>query len=102
MDFEEHGPWSPEQLSKMQSVADQDDLFGSAEGKQVVLQPPRFKVRLRWRCESPRCPSHRMRILNWELTALQARYGRSDAELKAAVTNNFQTKMFNPRKAPLI
>jgi hypothetical protein len=43
-----------------------------------------------------------MRILDWELTALQARYGRSDTDLKAAVTNNFQTKMFNPQKAPLI
>ena len=102
LDFEEHGPWSPEQLSKMQSVADQDSLFGSAEGKQVVLQPPRFKVWLRWRCESPRCPAHRMRILDWELTALQARYPRSDTDLKAAVTNNFQAKMFNPQKAPLI
>src|SRR5664279_1952381 len=55
LDFEEHGPWSPERMRKMQSVADQDSLFGIAETKQVVLQPPRFKVWLRWRCESPRC-----------------------------------------------
>jgi hypothetical protein len=102
LDFEEHGPWSADQLSKMQSVADQDSLFGSTESKQVVLQPPKFKVWLRWRCESPRCPAHRMRILDWELTALQARYRRSDTALKAAVTNNFQIKMFNPQKAPLI
>jgi len=103
LDFEEHGPWSPERMRKMQSVADQDSLFGIAETKQVVLQPPRFKVWLRWRCESPRCSAgHRMRILDWELTALQSRYGRSDTELKAAVTDNFQTKMFDPHKAPLI
>jgi len=43
-----------------------------------------------------------MRILDWELTALQSRYPRSDTDLKAAVTNNFLTKMFNPGKAPLI
>jgi len=42
-----------------------------------------------------------MRILDWELTALQARYASSDLDLKAAVTDNFLTKMFNPRKAPL-
>ena len=77
LDFEEHGPWSVDQLRKMQSVADQDALLGSTEAKQVVLQPPRFKVWLRWRCESPRCPGHRMRILDWELTALQAKYGRT-------------------------
>jgi hypothetical protein len=40
-----------------------------------------------------------MRILDWELTALQGRYGRSETELKTAVTSNFQTKMFNPQKA---
>lgn len=48
LEFEEHGPWTPDQLSKMQSVADQDSLFGSTESRQVVLQPPRFKVWLRW------------------------------------------------------
>ncbi len=101
--FEEHGAWSPDQLKKMKAIADQDSLFGAEEGRHVVLQPPRFKVWLRWRCEAPRCSAgHRMRILDWELTALQARYGSSDLDLKAAVTDNFLTKMFNPRKAPLI
>ena len=100
--FEEHGPWSPQQLAKMQAIAAQEALFGD-ENQQAVLQPPKFKVSLGWRCESPRCRSgHRMRILDWELTALQSRYRQSDAELKAAVANNFLTKMFNPRKAPLI
>lgn len=103
LEFEEHGPWSPEQLSKMQSIADQDSLFGSAEGGQVILQPPRFKVWLRWRCESRDCSrGHRMRILDWELTALQAKFGHSDSDLKAAVTTNFHTKMFGPQKAPLV
>lgn len=102
LDFEEHGPWTADQLSKMQAIAGQDSLFGSAESKHIVLQPPRFKVWLRWRCVAPRCPGHRMRILDWELTALQARYPRSDVELKVAVRNNFHLKMFNPRKAPLI
>lgn len=102
LDFEPHGSWSADQLRRMESVASQDSLFESTDSKQLVLKPPKFKVWLRWICESPRCPTHRMRILDWELTALQARYRHSDTELKAAITNNFHAKIFNARKAPMI
>lgn len=49
------------------------------------------------------CERHRQRIIDWELTALQARYrGRPEDELKAAVTRNFFEIPFAATRSPMV
>jgi hypothetical protein len=46
---------------------------------------------------------HRQRILDWELTALQARYRpREEDKLKAAITRNLFEIPFAANRAPMI
>jgi hypothetical protein len=101
LEFRPHPGWSPGEAARMEAYRVQDSLFD--EATPTSLQPPRLLVTLRYRCETPRCGGHEQRIIDWELTALQARYrGRSEEELKTAITRNFLTLPFGPDRAPLI
>lgn len=99
--FEPHPGWTREQLGRFESYRRQGDLFDQVP--LPLLQPPRFRVRLQYRCEDHRCEGHTQTIIDWELTALQSRYRSSaDAELRAVITQKFFEIPFAPKKDPLI
>jgi hypothetical protein len=88
--FEVHPGWTPAQQTKLEAayfLPDQD-LFGEKTHPPPRLKPPRFKVRYQYRCESTHCRGHIGQMLDWELTALQARFATDDA-IKDAVVRNF-------------
>ena len=99
--FEPSPGWSRDQLRKFEVYRSQGTLFD--EIPKPLLRPPRFRVRLRYRCEEPSCAGHAQTIIDWELTALQAhhRYS-SDAELCAAITHRFFEIPFAAKKDPLL
>jgi len=88
--FSDHPGWTTEQRHKLEAVyfLPETDLFGQRTHPPPRLQPPRFIVRYSYRCDSARCKGHHAQLLDWELTALQARF-HSDADIKSAVTRNF-------------
>ena len=93
--FEDHGPWTEAQIASMTAIMSQPDLFGEVDTTPVLVAP-RFKVHYDYLCMSPVCKSHKPRILDMELSALQHRYRfKSDAELKAIITTKFHTEMWN-------
>ena len=98
----EHNPgWSPEQLRRFVAYRSQGTLFDQIP--KPLLEPPRFRVRLRYRCEDRSCAGHAQTIIDWELTALQAHHRRSsDDELRAAITHRFFENPFAAGKDPLI
>lgn len=68
--FEDHGPWTADQLASMKAVLQQPDIFGRVDTTPILV-PPRYKVYYDYRCMSPECGGHRPRILDMELSALQ-------------------------------
>jgi len=93
--FEDHGPWTKAQVASMTAIMSQPDLFGDVDTTPVLVAP-RFKVHYDYLCMSPECKSHKPRILDMELSALQHRYRfKSDAELKAIIATKFHTEMWN-------
>lgn len=102
LEFIDHGPWSPEQLVKMQARIDSESaaLIPMNGTVPALLKAPRFKVRYRYRCAASTCDGHQGRILDWELTALQNRLaGAADEEVKAAVRGKFLDQMFAAERA---
>ena len=101
LEFQPHPGWSSEQFRRFEVYRSQGSLFD--EIPLPLLHPPRFRVRLHYRCEAGRCDGHQQTIMDWELTALQARFRRqSDHELQAIITDKFFTNPFGERKEPLI
>jgi hypothetical protein len=99
--FTRHAGWSAHELERFQEYRQQGDLF--AETPPRLLDAPPWIVHLVYRCEARRCARHEQRIIDWELTALQARYRTRPApELKAAVTRNFLEIPFGPGRDPMI
>lgn len=95
--FEVHGSWTELQVASMTAVMSQPDLFGEVDTT-PVLQAPRFKVYYDYFCMNLICKSHKPRILDMELSALQYRYRfKSDDELKAIITTKFHTEMWNAK-----
>jgi hypothetical protein len=93
--------WTAEQISRFAQYKSQGDLFQDVPPR--LLDPPRLIVHLAYRCEEWRCLGHRQRIIDLELTALQAKYrGRSDDELKAAIKRNFLEIPFANDRAPMV
>lgn len=93
--------WSTDQLRRFEAYRNQGTLFDDVP--LPILRPPRFRVHLHYRCETGGCDGHEQTIIDWELTALQARYrGSTDQELKAVITRNFFENPFGLKKAPLI
>lgn len=101
LEFLPHPGWSEKQRQRFQAYRNQGSLFDDVP--LPLLHPPRYRVRLHYRCEDQRCDGHKQTIIDWELSALQARYRRhTDDALRAAVTRNFLENPFAERKAPLI
>ena len=99
--FTKHPGWSANELQRFQDYRQQGDLFQETPPR--LLDPPPWTVHLVYRCQAQTCDGHEQRIIDWELTALQARYrNRSEFELKAAVTHNFFEVPFGPGRAPMI
>lgn len=98
--FELHGPWSDKQLQALSEAAS-PGLFGPPAA--MTLLPPRFIVRLHFWCYEDDCPGHRLRIIDWELTALQGHGSRlSDDRLRSSITDRFMTRMFLSGTDPII
>lgn len=101
LEFTPHPGWTTDQLARFDEYRQQGDLFQEAPPR--LLDAPPYIVHLLYRCDAPACGGHRQRIIDWELTALQARYrGRTDGELRAAVTRNFLEVPFAGTRSPLI
>ncbi|WP_243062284.1 hypothetical protein [Humibacter sp. RRB41] len=95
--FEDHGPWTDEQVASMTAAMSQPDLFGEIDTTPVLITP-RYKVHYDYRCMNPDCKGHKPRILDMELSALQHHYRfRSDDELKAIITKKFHTEVWNEK-----
>lgn len=95
--FEDHGPWTDEQIASMTAVLTQPDLFGEVDTTPALIAP-RYKVHYDYLCMSPACKGHNPRILDMELSALQHRYRfKSDEELKAIIRQKFHTEMWNDK-----
>ncbi|WP_280457976.1 hypothetical protein [Nocardia carnea] len=54
--------WTPAEQAKIDR-ASAPDLFGSSL---EPLEPAPFAVRYKYRCESPKCPGHNQKVLDWE------------------------------------
>lgn len=95
--FEQHGPWSEEQIAGMTLAMSQPTLFDEVD-KAPNLIPPRFKVHYDYSCMNLDCRGHTPRILDMELSALQHHNRfRSDEDLKAIITKKFHTEMWNDK-----
>ncbi len=98
--FSRHEPWSEKQLKAIEA-ASQATLFGPAPP--LTLRPPRLAVRLHFWCHEAGCTGHSLRIIDWELTALQGHCARlSEADLKASITKMFMQRMFLRDTDPII
>lgn len=95
--FEQHEPWTEEQIRTMQAMAKSDEsaLFGPAAPAPKVLTAPRLKMRYRYRCSSRACGGHTGRNLDWELTAFQNKFRNlSGSELEAKIEERFLDALF--------
>jgi hypothetical protein len=66
-------PWDARQLTKVTKAA-QPDLFNTDGSRE--LEPAPFRVTVRYRCESPACPSHEPSLLDWETGQAGRRWSR--------------------------
>jgi hypothetical protein len=101
LEFTRHPGWSAEELQRFEAYRHQGNLFNETPPR--LLDAPPWIVHLIYRCRDPACDGHRQRIIDWELTALQARYrARGEHELKTAVTRNFFEIPFAAGRSPMI
>lgn len=99
--FEKHPGWKPDELARFEAYRRQGDLFQEMPPR--LLDAPPLKVFLRYRCTREGCEGHDQRILDWEMTGLQARFRREPrTTLTAAITRNFLEIPFAADRAPLI
>ncbi|OIH99871.1 hypothetical protein BIU92_03135 [Curtobacterium sp. MCBA15_003] len=91
-----HPGWSTAQQRAIESAIAQPPLFGESEKAARPLEPPRFTVRIRYRCEAEACNGHEPSLLDFELAALQHRgRHRSDEALQAMILQKFRDEQFN-------
>jgi hypothetical protein len=98
--WETHPGWSEAEEEKIAKALSQSrlSLFGSPSVPPRLSAPP-FKFSYRYKCTANDCPGHWGQLLDWELTELQRRFrSHTEADLKAAVENNFRTKMFADKR----
>lgn len=94
---EPFGEWSPAQKARIAAAANLAplSLFGAEAVAPIELRAPRFIARYEYHCTSDGCAGHVGRILDWELTALQARLrSSSDADAIAQIQQKFSRQMF--------
>jgi len=102
LDVRRHKGWTPEQVARFKEFAAQGDLFRTYEPR--MLDAPRLKATLAFACDEPGCPGrHRLSLIDWELSALQARYPLlNDRDLEIIVRDRFWQLMYNPSKNPAL
>lgn len=101
LEFTKHPGWSADELRRFEEYRQQGDLFNETPPR--LLDAPLWIVRLVYHCQDVSCGGHQQRIIDWELTALQARYrARPENELKAAAMRNFFQIPFAVGRSPLI
>jgi hypothetical protein len=101
LEFTRHPGWNAEELQRFEAYRHQGNLFNETPPR--LLDAPPWIVHLIYRCRDPACDGHRQRIIDWELTALSARYRtRGEDELKPALTRNFFEILFAANRAPMI
>lgn len=97
LSIDKHPGWTPAESQRLATWAGAPDLFGTPHARE--LHAPRLRASYVWICASPDCKEHTMRLLDWELVALQRKFPQlGDAELAAIVRINFLTKMFPATK----
>jgi len=95
--FTKHKGWSVSQLRAVEAAVAQPALFGESESARTPLQPPRFLVKIRYRCDASACPGHEPSLLDFELAALQYHQRHStDDELRGAIERKFASEQFSP------
>lgn len=93
--FSKHKGWSESQLRAVEAAVAQPALFGDPQSMRLPLQPPRFVVKLRYRCDASSCAGHEPSLLDFELAALQYHQRHStDDELRAAIERKFAVEQF--------
>lgn len=96
LDVMPHPGWTPEEQRKIDSYADQLDMFG---GDRRALQAPRFKGRYRYRCAAAGCGGHAQGLLDWEFVALQRRLSdQTDDQAARAIRQVFLERMCGPAR----
>lgn len=101
LDIDHHPGWTAAELARFEKYSQQGDLFTDTPPQ--LLDPPRMKVNLVYRCESPGCGTHSQRIIDWELTALQRRHlNQSDDVLERVINEKFFEMMYADHKRPLL
>lgn len=90
-----HRAWTADEQRKIEAYANQPDLLGNR--RVAPLEAPRFKAAYHYRCHERGCNGHHQHILDWELVALQRRFGgHSDAALRDILETTFLQKMCAP------
>ncbi|WP_336658948.1 hypothetical protein [Leucobacter sp. USHLN153] len=99
--LEKQDPWTPEQLKRLnaRSLAEANALIPLEGNVPAQLLAPRFRATYSYRCTASGCDGHNGLMLDWELNAMQwHNQRRSDADLRAAIENNFWRRMEPPAK----
>lgn len=101
LDVKRHKGWSAEQVKRFEDFASQGDLFRSYEPR--MLDAPRLRATLHFGCETAPCKGHKLSVIDWELSALQVRFGEaSDRDLEVIIRDRFWQMMYNPGRAPAL
>lgn len=97
--FEQHRPWTDAEIDKMRrrALRESEALIPSGPIP-PVLRNPRLVARYTYRCQAAGCTQHVGRILDWQLTALQAKLGGSDERLRTAIRQKYVDMMFSSKR----
>lgn len=91
-----HRGWSQSQQRAVEAAVSQPMLFDEPDSARTPLQPPRFVVKIRYRCDTASCPGHEPSLLDFELSALQYHQRHlSDDALKARIERKFGDEQFS-------
>lgn len=92
-----HKGWTPSQQRAVESAVAQPALFGESDAARKPLQPPRFVVKIRYRCDADSCAGHEPSLLDFELSALQHRLRNlADDDLRTRIEQKFAVEQFTP------
>jgi hypothetical protein len=95
--FSKHKGWTPSQQRAVEAAVAQPALFGESEASKVPLEPPRFVVKVKYRCDAVNCSGHEPSLLDFELAALQYHQRHTtDDTLRASIEHKFGTEQFGP------
>lgn len=92
-----HPGWTSAQQRAVAAAVAQPALFGDSEASRHPLVPPRFAVKVRYRCTASGCRGHEPTLLDFELSALQFHLRHSsDEHLVERIRVKFGDEQFGP------